>query len=59
MFENKFDAIIMPTTGMPPMKMEDSYYKFGVSDTTEEVRTMKFIFLHNLLGNPAITIPIG
>jgi Asp-tRNA(Asn)/Glu-tRNA(Gln) amidotransferase A subunit family amidase len=57
--EHRLDSIVTPTVGrtappLPPGAMSD-----GTSDTSVVVDLMKHIFLANLLGLPAISVPVG
>jgi Asp-tRNA(Asn)/Glu-tRNA(Gln) amidotransferase A subunit family amidase len=55
----RLDAIINPTVGFTAPVLHDAYKKHGVSDSAMVMKMMKQIFLANLLGLPAISIPIG
>lgn len=54
----KVDVIATPTTGMTAPKIPPSALK-GESDYVVSAKLMQFIFAGNLLGLPAITVPVG
>uniref|UniRef100_A0ACD5Z0E0 Uncharacterized protein n=1 Tax=Avena sativa TaxID=4498 RepID=A0ACD5Z0E0_AVESA len=55
----KVDVIATPTTGMTAPKIPPSALKIGESDYVVSAKLMQFIFAANLLGFPAITVPVG
>uniref|UniRef100_A0ACD5YA27 Uncharacterized protein n=1 Tax=Avena sativa TaxID=4498 RepID=A0ACD5YA27_AVESA len=55
----KVDVIATPTTGMTAPKIPPSALKIGESDYVVSAKLMQFIFAANLLGLPAITVPVG
>ncbi|XP_076904161.1 fatty acid amide hydrolase-like [Bidens hawaiensis] len=57
-FEN-VDVIVTPTTGMTAPVITKSALKMGESDIKVTGNLMRFIIAANLLGLPAITIPVG
>ncbi|KAM0882521.1 hypothetical protein ACQ4PT_032225 [Festuca glaucescens] len=55
----KVDVIATPTTGMTAPKIPPSALKIGESDYVVSANLMRFILAANLLGLPAITVPVG
>jgi Asp-tRNA(Asn)/Glu-tRNA(Gln) amidotransferase A subunit family amidase len=55
----KVDVIATPTTGMTAPKIPPSALKSGESDYVVSAYLMRFIIAGNLLGLPAITVPVG
>ncbi|KAK9286383.1 hypothetical protein L1049_014778 [Liquidambar formosana] len=55
----KVDIIVTPTTGMTAPIIPPSALKFGESDTQVTGYLMRFIVAANLLGLPAISVPVG
>lgn len=55
----KVDFIATPTTGMTAPKIPPSALKSGESDYVVSAYLMRFIIAGNLLGLPAITVPVG
>ncbi|KAJ6819303.1 fatty acid amide hydrolase [Iris pallida] len=55
----KVDIIVTPTTGMTAPKIPSSSLKFGESNYEVATNLMQFIVAGNLLGLPAISVPIG
>ncbi|XP_057515474.1 fatty acid amide hydrolase [Amaranthus tricolor] len=55
----KVDVIVTPTTGMTAPAISSSALKCGESNLQVSGYLMRFIVAGNLLGLPAITIPIG
>ncbi|KMT00954.1 hypothetical protein BVRB_9g222190 [Beta vulgaris subsp. vulgaris] len=55
----KVDIIVTPTTGMTAPVIPSSALKFGETNLQVSGYLMRFIVAANLLGLPAITIPIG
>ncbi|KAG4164954.1 hypothetical protein ERO13_A13G049200v2 [Gossypium hirsutum] len=60
----KVDVIVTPTTGMTAPKIPSSALKDGETDMQVTVHSvsaylMRFIIAGNLLGLPAITVPVG
>lgn len=55
----KVDVIVTPTTGMTAPKIPPSALKDGETDMQVTGYLMQFIIAANLLGLPAISIPVG
>ncbi|MBA0843093.1 hypothetical protein Goarm_000311 [Gossypium armourianum] len=55
----KVDVIVTPTTGMTAPKIPSSALKDGETDMQVTAYLMRFIVAGNLLGLPAITVPVG
>ncbi|XVE93568.1 hypothetical protein REPUB_Repub01dG0206000 [Reevesia pubescens] len=55
----KVDVIVTPTTGMTAPKIPPSALKDGETDLQVAGYLMRFVIAGNLLGLPAITVPIG
>lgn len=55
----KVDVIATPTTGITAPKIPPSALKLGESDYVVSANLMRFILAANLLGLPAITVPVG
>ncbi|XVF01457.1 hypothetical protein REPUB_Repub04eG0091000 [Reevesia pubescens] len=55
----KVDVIVTPTTGMTAPKIPPSALKDGETDIKVTGYLMRFIIAGNLLGLPAVTIPVG
>ncbi|KAK9942874.1 hypothetical protein M0R45_008518 [Rubus argutus] len=55
----KVDVIVTPTTGMTAPKIPPSALKDGETDMQVTGYLMRFIIAANLLGLPAISIPVG
>ncbi|XP_048337344.2 fatty acid amide hydrolase [Ziziphus jujuba] len=55
----KVDVIVTPTTGMTAPKIPSSALKDGETDMHVTGYLMRFILAANLLGLPAITVPVG
>ncbi|KAJ4759942.1 Glutamyl-tRNA(Gln) amidotransferase subunit A [Rhynchospora pubera] len=55
----KVDIIVTPTTGMTSPKIPPSALKVGESDYDVSGYLMRFVQPGNLLGLPAISVPIG
>ncbi|KAL2936569.1 Fatty acid amide hydrolase [Bienertia sinuspersici] len=55
----KADIIVTPTTGMTAPVIDPSALKYGESNYQVSAYLMRFIVAANLLGLPAISIPIG
>jgi Asp-tRNA(Asn)/Glu-tRNA(Gln) amidotransferase A subunit family amidase len=51
--------IMTPTTSIIGWARQPADDAFGVSDTNKTVESMKFIFLANLTGIPAVSAPVG
>ncbi|KAJ3679792.1 hypothetical protein LUZ60_016070 [Juncus effusus] len=56
---NKVDIIVTPTTGITAPKISESALKVGESDYNVSGYLMRFVQAGNLLGLPAISVPIG
>ncbi|XP_052880664.1 fatty acid amide hydrolase isoform X3 [Gossypium arboreum] len=54
----KVDVIVTPTTGMTAPKIPSSALKDGETDMQVTAYLMRFIIAGNLLGLPAITVPV-
>ncbi len=52
-------VILTPAAGTLPPKLSEGVRKHGELNTTEMLRIMRFVFLANLTGHPALTFPIG
>lgn len=55
----KVDVIVTPTTGMTAPKIPPSALKYGETDIQVTGYLMRFVIAANLLGFPAISVPIG
>lgn len=55
----KLDVLAMPTLPMLARKIPSNAFETGESNVVVTVEMMKYIFLANFIGLPAITIPIG
>ncbi|XP_048231639.1 fatty acid amide hydrolase isoform X2 [Ricinus communis] len=55
----KVDVIVTPTTGMTAPKIPPSALKYGETDMQVTGYLMRFVIAANLLGFPAITVPVG
>ncbi|ONK70657.1 uncharacterized protein A4U43_C04F160 [Asparagus officinalis] len=55
----KVDIIVTPTTGITAPKIPSSSLKHGESNYEVSAYLMQFILAGNLLGLPAISVPIG
>lgn len=55
----KVDVIVTPTTGMTAPLIPSSALKFGETNLVVSGYLMRFIIAANLLGLPAITVPVG
>uniref|UniRef100_A0A0D9W1Q7 Amidase domain-containing protein n=1 Tax=Leersia perrieri TaxID=77586 RepID=A0A0D9W1Q7_9ORYZ len=55
----KVDVIATPTTGITAPKIPESALKSGESDYVVSACLMRFVLAGNLLGLPAITVPVG
>lgn len=55
----KVDVIVTPTTGMTAPKIPHSALKYGETDMQVTGYLMRFVIAANLLGLPAITVPVG
>ncbi|KAI9120468.1 hypothetical protein K1719_007501 [Acacia pycnantha] len=55
----KVDVIVTPTTGMTAPKIPPSALKSGETDIAVTGYLMRFVITANLLGFPAITVPVG
>ncbi|CAN4112011.1 unnamed protein product [Withania somnifera] len=55
----KVDIIVTPTTGMTAPRIPPSALKVGETDLQVSGNLMRFIITANLLGLPAITVPVG
>ncbi|XP_074580544.1 fatty acid amide hydrolase-like [Curcuma longa] len=55
----KVDIIVTPTTGITGPVIAPSSLKFGESNYEVQAYLMRFVIAGNLLGLPAISVPIG
>ncbi|XP_031381924.1 fatty acid amide hydrolase isoform X2 [Punica granatum] len=55
----KVDFIVTPTTGMTAPKIPTSALKYGETDMQVTGYLMRFILAGNLLGLPAVSVPVG
>lgn len=55
----RVDLIITPTTAITAPEIPSASTSYGLSDLTNSSKAMRFIFLANLLGLPAVTVPVG
>jgi len=55
----RLDAIVLPTVGRTAPPMPTAAAATGESNTALVMALVKHIFLGNLLGLPALTVPIG
>ena len=60
LFESEgLSVIITPTVGFTAPVLKDRFKSRGVSDTDLVMKTMKHVFLANLVGLPAHSVPVG
>eukprot|EP01080_Neovahlkampfia_damariscottae_P010303 gene10303-2721_t len=55
----KVDVIITPTISIPPPKIKEDTNTDGESDSGIVSKIMKYVFIANFTGIPAISIPVG
>ncbi|XP_016539355.2 fatty acid amide hydrolase isoform X3 [Capsicum annuum] len=55
----KVDIIVLPTTGMTAPRIPPSALKVGETNLQVSGNLMRFIIAANLLGLPAVTVPVG
>ncbi|KAF3435859.1 hypothetical protein FNV43_RR22951 [Rhamnella rubrinervis] len=55
----KVDVIVTPTTAMTAPKIPSSALKDGETNMQVTANLMRFVIAGNLLGLPAITVPVG
>ncbi|XP_027774463.1 fatty acid amide hydrolase-like isoform X1 [Solanum pennellii] len=55
----KVDIIVTPTTGMTAPRIPPTALKVGETDLQVSGNLMRFIITANLLGLPAVTVPVG
>ncbi|KAJ3315165.1 hypothetical protein HDV04_004306 [Boothiomyces sp. JEL0838] len=53
------DVIVTPTTGITSPEIPKGALEYGLTDYSTSGEAMKYIFLANLLGIPAVSCPIG
>jgi Asp-tRNA(Asn)/Glu-tRNA(Gln) amidotransferase A subunit family amidase len=53
------DVIVLPSTGVVAPRIDSESLSYGISDLQTTVQILKFAFLTNFTGNPAITCPVG
>ncbi len=53
------DVIATPTTACLPPSIPMDAHSFGSSNLTQSSAAMRFMFLGNLTGIPAVTVPVG
>lgn len=58
-YREKLDVIVNPTVGFTAPVLHESHKMHGVSDSAQVMKMMKHVGLANLLGMPAVSIPIG
>ncbi|KAL8923841.1 MAG: hypothetical protein Q9208_004402 [Pyrenodesmia sp. 3 TL-2023] len=51
--------IVTPTTPNAGWRLEPGDLKYGVSDSNMSVESMRYVWLANFTGCPAITVPVG
>lgn len=51
--------IVSPTTPNDGWRIEDADLKQGVSDADMSLRSMRYVWLANFTGCPALSIPVG
>ena len=51
--------IVTPTTPLAGWPRSPSDESWGMSDTNKTIQNMMFIFLSNMTGTPAVTVPVG
>lgn len=59
LFAEQIDVLATPTTPTTAPELGRGAEACGESDTAKVVSLMKFIFLPNLLGFPAVSVPVG
>lgn len=61
LFSQQFDVIVTPTCAALPPRFHRPGVDMsqGISDATTVFDAMVFVFLANLLGNPAVSVPNG
>ncbi|KAJ3276240.1 hypothetical protein HDV01_005688 [Terramyces sp. JEL0728] len=53
------DVVVTPTTGITSPEIPKGALEYGLTDYSTSGQAMKYIFLANLLGIPAVTCPVG
>ena len=53
------DVIVTPTTACTPTPVSQAAIPLGEIDGMTSGRLMRFVFLANLCGNPALSLPVG
>ncbi|ORZ37458.1 amidase signature domain-containing protein, partial [Catenaria anguillulae PL171] len=59
LFANQIDVMILPTTAMVAPKINPTSLSAGISDASFTLDGMRFAFLGNLTGLPALSCPVG
>ncbi|KAJ3376183.1 hypothetical protein GGF31_000250 [Allomyces arbusculus] len=59
LFDHRVDLIALPMTGIVAPPIHPAAHVAGISDVPSTVEIMKYAFLSNLTGNPALTCPVG
>jgi len=56
---SKVDVYVSPVAGMTAPPLPSEALASGLSNTPMVMKVMRYIFLSNFLGNPAISVPLG
>eukprot|EP01114_Cavostelium_apophysatum_P009294 TRINITY_DN2239_c0_g1_i4.p1 TRINITY_DN2239_c0_g1~~TRINITY_DN2239_c0_g1_i4.p1 ORF type:complete len:634 (+),score=106.96 TRINITY_DN2239_c0_g1_i4:237-2138(+) len=56
---SKVDLVLSPATSVPPPRILAENLANGFSDATLTLKIMRFIYIGNFFGNPAITMPVS
>lgn len=51
--------LVTPTTPLPGVKIDPRDISAGVSDTNTSLKSMRYVFLANFIGTPAINVGVG
>eukprot|EP00039_Didymoeca_costata_P002388 m.59802 g.59802 ORF g.59802 m.59802 type:complete len:665 (-) comp11275_c0_seq1:127-2121(-) len=57
--KHSLTAIVNPTVGIKTPELEDHMLEYGINDGTLVIKVMRNIFLANIVGFPAVTVPVG